>query len=201
VTAAARRIRLLDCPLSRGGVAESGAEIVVWVGGNPDHFALARPVLDGFADRITYCGGLGQGQVAKLVNNFVTHALTVVLGDALVMGVRAGGSVDLLRNALHDGTAQNRLLDELLPASVFRGDWRPGLTLTLAVKDLRLAEELTAEVGAELSTLDSVRGAYRRALEQGWGDLSMYAVIRLAEEAADTPLRSKIFESLTKPPG
>jgi hypothetical protein len=45
-----------------------------------------------------------------------------------------------------------------------------------------------------------VRGAYRRALERGWGDLSMYAVIRLAEEAADTPLRSKIFESLTKPP-
>jgi hypothetical protein len=60
---------------------------------------------------------------------------------------------------------------------------------------------LAAEVGVELSTLDSVRGAYRRALEQGWGDLSMYAVIRLAEEAADTPLRSKIFESLTKPPG
>jgi 3-hydroxyisobutyrate dehydrogenase len=194
--AAAHEIRLLDCPLSRGSASGSGTEIVLWVGGNVDHFALARPVLGDFADRITYCGGLGQGQVAKLVNNLVTHVLTVVVGDALVMGVRAGGSVDLLRAALHDGTAQNRLLDELLPASVFRGDWRPGLRLTLAEKDLRLAAELAAEVGFEITALDAIRDAYRKAADKGWGELTMYAVIRLAEEAAGTPLRSAIFESL-----
>lgn len=194
--AAARRIRLLDCPLSRGSASESGTEIVLWVGGNVDHFALARPVLDDCADRITYCGGLGQGQVAKLVNNLVTHVLTVVIGDALVMGVRAGGSVDLLRAALHDGTAQSRLLDESLPASVFRGDWRPGLRLTLAEKDLRLAAELAAEVGVEITALDAIRDAYRRAADKGWGELTMYAVIRLAEEAAGAPLRSTIFQRL-----
>jgi 3-hydroxyisobutyrate dehydrogenase len=198
--AAKKRIRLLDCPLSRGGVVDGSPTIVVWVGGNADHFALARAFLDDFADRVTYCGGLGQGQVAKLVNNLVTHVLTVVLGDALVMGVRAGGSVDLLRAALHEGTGQTRLLDELLPASVFRGDWRPGLTLALADKDLRLAEELAGEVGVEISTLGPVRKVYRHALERGWGDLSMYAVIRLAEEAAGTPLRSRIFESLSSAP-
>jgi 3-hydroxyisobutyrate dehydrogenase-like beta-hydroxyacid dehydrogenase len=194
--AAGRKIRLLDCPLSRGEASETGTDLVLWVGGNVDHFALARPVLEDFSDRITYCGGLGQGQVAKLVNNLVTHILTVVVGDALVMGVRAGGSVDLLRAALHDGTAQSRLLDELLPASVFRGDWRPGLRLTLAEKDLRLAAELAAEVGVEITALDAIRAAYRRAAENGWGELTMYAVIRLAEESAGTPLRSKIFESL-----
>jgi len=194
--AAARKIRLLDCPISRGSASESGTELALWVGGNVDHFALARPVLEDLADRITYCGGLGQGQVAKLVNNLVTHVLTVVLGDALVMGVRAGGRVEILRAALHDGTAQCRLLDELLPASVFRGDWRPGLRLTLAEKDLRLAAELAAEVGVEITALDAIRDAYRRAAEKGWGDLTMYAVIRLAEEAASAPLRSTIFERL-----
>lgn len=197
--AAERGIRLLDCPLSRGGARESGAEIVLWVGGNVDHFALARPVLDDLADRIVYCGGLGQGQVAKLVNNLVTHTLTVVIGDALVMGVRAGGSLDLLRTALNQGTAQSRLLDELLPASVFRGDWRPGLRLTLAEKDLLLAAELASEVGVEVTALDAIRDAYRRAADRGWGELSMYAVIRLAEEAAGTPLRSKIFEYHSPP--
>jgi 2-hydroxy-3-oxopropionate reductase len=191
-----RKIRLLDCPLSRGGASERGTEVVLWVGGNVDHFALARPVLADFAERITYCGGLGQGQLAKLVNNLVTHVLTVVIGDALVMGVRAGGSVDLLRAALHDGTAQSRLLDELLPASVFRGDWRPGLQLTLAEKDLRLVAELAAEVGVEITALDAIREVYRRAEEKGWGGLTMYAVIRLAEEAAGTSLRSPIFERL-----
>jgi len=79
---------------------------------------------------------------------------------------------------------------------VFRGDWRPGLRLTLAEKDLRLAAELAAEVGVEITALDAIRDAYRRAADKGWGELSMYAVIRLAEEAAGAPLRSTIFEKL-----
>lgn len=184
-----RTIRLVDAPLSRGAVSERGADLVVWVGGHVDHVELARPVLSDIADRVVLCGGLGQGQVTKLVNNLVSHVLTVVIGDALVMGVRAGGSLELLRAALHEGTAQTRLLDELLPPSVFHGDWTPGLRMTLAEKDLRLAAELAEETGVEVTALDAIRGAYRRGIGKGWGDLSMYAVIRLAEEAAGVELR------------
>jgi 3-hydroxyisobutyrate dehydrogenase-like beta-hydroxyacid dehydrogenase len=198
--AAPRKIRLLDCPLSRGTASDRGAELVLWVGGHVDHFDLARPVLTSLADRVMYCGALGQGQVAKLVNNLVTHALTVVIGDALVMGVRAGGSLELLRAALHDGTGQTRLLDELLPASVFRGDWQPGLRMLLAEKDLRLAAELAAETGVDITALDAIRDAYRRGIAAGWGDLTMYAVIRLAEEAAGVQLRSPIFGRLPDGP-
>jgi 3-hydroxyisobutyrate dehydrogenase len=199
--AASRKIRLLDCPLSRGAAGEHGAELTVWVGGHADHYDLARPVLDAIADRVMYCGPLGQGQVTKLVNNLVTHALTVVLGDALALGVRAGGSVELLRAALHGGTGQTRLLDELLPASLFRGDWRPGLRLTLADKDLRLVAELAEELGVEITALDAIRNAYRRSIDKGWGDLTMYSVIRLAEEASGVTLRSSIFERGQSPKG
>lgn len=192
-----RKIRLLDSPLSRGAATERGAEIVLWVGGNADHFDLARPVLASLADRVMYCGPLGQGQVAKLVNNLVTHVLTVVIGDALVMGVRAGGTVEMLHAALHEGTGQTRLLDELLPASVFRGDWRPGLRMTLAEKDLRLVAELADETGVDITGLGAIRDAYRRGIDAGWGDLTMYAVIRRAEEAAGVELRSEIFRNLS----
>jgi len=44
--------------------------------------------------------------------------------------------------------------------------------------------------------LDAIRDVYHRAAENGWGELTMYAVIRLAEEAAGAPLRSTIFEKL-----
>jgi hypothetical protein len=37
--------------------------------------------------------------------------------------------------------------------------------------------------------LEPVLAAYRRGIEKGWGDLSMYAVVRLAEEAAGVKLR------------
>ncbi len=194
--AAARRIRFLDGPISRGPVLEKGASLVMWIGGDANHFDLARPVLEGMADRVMYCGGAGQGQVTKLANNLVTHALTVAIGEAFAIGVRAGASLEMLRAALHDGTAQNRLLDELLPASLFRGDFAPGFRLVLAEKDLRLAAEMAHANGIDLVLVDRLLEIYRWAIARGWGEESAHAVVRLIEESAGVTLRSAIFERL-----
>jgi 3-hydroxyisobutyrate dehydrogenase-like beta-hydroxyacid dehydrogenase len=111
-------------------------------------------------------------------------------------GVGAGASVDLLRAALHEGTAQTRMLDELLHASVLRGDFRPGLRLDLAIKDLDLVAELFEATGVGTELLERVRALYREAATRGWGDRSAHAVVRLFEESVGTTLRSKIFEQL-----
>jgi len=79
---------------------------------------------------------------------------------------------------------------------VFRGDWRPGLRLDLAEKDLGLAAELAQEHGMELTAIDEVRALYARAMARGWGGLTSHAVIRLIEEAAGVELRSSIFQAL-----
>lgn len=194
--AAEAGIRYLDCPISRAASGPEGAALSLWAGADADDFDRARPLLETLADHVRYCGGIGQGQVTKLVNNVVAHALVLILGEALAAGVKAGASIDLLRAALHDGTAQNRLLDELLPASAFRGDWRPGLRLDLAIKDLRLAAELAVEGGVHLTGFDALLRSYEEAAARGWGGLSSYAVVRLAEEAAGVTLRSRVFEAL-----
>ena len=69
--------------------------------------------------------------------------------------------------------------------------------MVLAEKDLRLVAELAAETGVDVTALDNFRDAYRRGIASGWGDLTMYAVIRLAEDAAGVQLRSAIFDRLT----
>jgi 3-hydroxyisobutyrate dehydrogenase len=139
------------------------------------------------------------GQVVKLVNNLVTHALAVVLGPALALGVKAGCPLETLWLALGEGTAQNRLVDEMLPESLFRGDFRPGLTLALALKDLRLASELARELGVPFRLFAAVLEAYERAAAEGFGELSAHAVIRCAERDAGVELRSALFERLGAP--
>jgi 3-hydroxyisobutyrate dehydrogenase-like beta-hydroxyacid dehydrogenase len=196
-----RGIRFLDAPLSRGAPSASGPALVAYVGGDADVFDMARPVLDAFAARTVYCGGVGQGQVAKLVNNLIAHTMAVVVGEALAAGVRAGASLDILRNALHEGTAQSRVLDDLLPVSVFRGEWRPGLRLDLARRDLELAAGMAAEAGVDPALLEPVRALYDAAAERGWNGLTAHAVLRLIEEAAGVELRSPILQSIRLPPG
>jgi 3-hydroxyisobutyrate dehydrogenase len=184
-----RKIRYLDAPVSRGPLTPKGPQLVIWIGGDADTFDEARPLLDTIADRVTWCGGPGHAQITKLVNNLVTQSLAVALGEALSLGVGAGVPLEVLRGALHQGTAQSRLLDEMLPFSVFREDWKPGLRLDLAVKDLRLALELADESEMKLPLAKRALKEYERALEKGWGDLSCHSVIRLAEERSGVTLR------------
>ena len=149
----------------------------------------ARPVLEVLADEMAYCGRMGDAQIAKLVNNHVALSLGVVLGEALTLGVRAGVPLEVLRIVLRQGTAQSRMLDEMLPASVFRNRWEPGLRLDLARKDLALVAKLAQDSEVELPVADLVAECYRRASERGWDSRSAHSVIRLAEEAAGVELR------------
>ena len=185
-----RKVRFLEAPISSGGAEEgTGYRLVMWVGGNADHFDLARPALEVLADDFAYCGRMGNAQIAKLINNHVALSLTVVLGEALTLGVRTGVPLEVLRVVLRQGTAQSRMLDEMLPASVFRDRWEPGLRLDLARKDLELIAGIAKDNGVELPTADLVAGIYRRASERGWDAQSSHSVVRLAEEAVGVRLR------------
>jgi len=187
--AATSAIRFLDAPVSRGRIREDGMELVAWVGSAADALDCARPALEAMTDRVVYCGGVGHGQITKLLNNLIAHSLTVIASEALALGVKAGASLELLAGALQHGTGQNRVLDELLPGSVFRGDWRPGLRLDLAIKDLGLASDLAQRHDVPLQALDRLRDLYERASRRGWDDLSAHAVVRLIEEASGVELR------------
>jgi len=190
--AAERGLRFLDAPLSRGPIGGSGPGITVWIGGDAATFDEARPMLDAMADHLTWCGGVGHAQVTKLINNLITQSMTVVLGEALALGLREGVPLEILRTALRHGTAQSRLLDEMLPFGAFQGDWRPGLRLDLAIKDLRLARELARRHGVELPVSERSLEAYLEAGERGWGGLNAHAVVRLAEERSGVELRSTL---------
>jgi len=190
-----RRIRFIEGAVARGAVVDGAPRVVLLVGGNVDYIDLARNRLEEMADRVLYCGAVGHAQTAKLVNNVVALGLAALLGESLALGVKAGVPVDLLCEALHEGTAQNRVLDELFPMSVLRGDWRPGLKLELAAKDLRLAGELARESGIEFPFGAKIEELYEAARRRGWGDLSAHSVVRLIEEDAGVTLRSVFQQS------
>lgn len=180
----------LDAPLSAGPQDDDGGmRLSLWVGGRITDYARARPVLEAFAPFLLYCGPAGHAQIVKLINNVTTLALARVLGDTLSLGVKAGVPLETLRAALTWGTAQNRLMDESFPQSVFSGDWRPGYRLDLAEKDVRLASELAESVDAPLPEADELFERFESARARGFEGLSVHAVVRLAEEAAGIKLR------------
>jgi 3-hydroxyisobutyrate dehydrogenase len=94
--AAERGIALIDAPVSGGGQAAEAGTLTVMVGGDAATVAAARPVFETFGGLISHLGGVGAGQLAKLVNNSLMAA-NMALADA---ALGAGAALGLDRAAL-----------------------------------------------------------------------------------------------------
>jgi 3-hydroxyisobutyrate dehydrogenase-like beta-hydroxyacid dehydrogenase len=89
-SAAAAGISLLDAPVSGGGGAATAGTLTVMVGGDAGVLEAARPMLATFAGLITHLGGVGAGQMAKLVNNNLMAANLAVAHLAMELAETAG---------------------------------------------------------------------------------------------------------------
>jgi 3-hydroxyisobutyrate dehydrogenase len=137
--AAARRIALIDAPVSGGGPAAAARTLTVMVGGDEEPVAAARPIFETFAGLIAHVGGVGAGQMAKLVNNALMAANLAMAHH----GVGAGAALGLDRAALSEivkassGRSYGFEVYARLPApSAF------GHGAKLLAKDLRLLGEI-----------------------------------------------------------
>ena len=86
-------------------------------------------------------------------------------------------------------SALNRVLADENKPMLFRGDFEPGFSLELALKDLRLAVDLARELGVpmEMGALSEQR--HLEAVARGWGQKSADAVVMLQEERTGVQLR------------
>jgi len=70
-TAAGKKLRMIDAPVSGGvGGAEAGT-LTFMVGGSAADFEAARSLLQCMGKVVVHCGASGTGQIAKLVNNLI----------------------------------------------------------------------------------------------------------------------------------
>ncbi len=108
---AARGIILIDTPLARGEGAAAAGKLLVYGAGDEKAFEAARPALATFASDIFHLGPAGAGQVGKMVNNLILWACTAANDEGLRLGEALGVDPERLREALHQGSAQNWSLD------------------------------------------------------------------------------------------
>jgi 3-hydroxyisobutyrate dehydrogenase len=83
-------IALIDAPVSGGGQGAAAGTLTLMVGGTEEALAQARPVFETFAGLISHLGGIGAGQLAKLVNNTLMAANMGVADAALAAGAKLG---------------------------------------------------------------------------------------------------------------
>jgi 3-hydroxyisobutyrate dehydrogenase-like beta-hydroxyacid dehydrogenase len=129
--------------------------------------------------------------VVKLVNNVLVGVIAAATAEALVLGAKAGTSVDIMAQVVGASTGASWQLANQFPLRAFNGAFRPGFMTNLLAKDLGLALELGAETGAPLFLTALTRQLYGEAQAKGYGADDYTSILRILESVAGVSVRTE----------
>ena len=179
----ARGAWMLDAPVSGGSEGAAKGTLSIMVGGDEAQVARAMPVLQAMGKTITHVGGQGAGQMAKLVNQILVVVTMQAVGEALLFAQAGGLDLERTLAAVGGGAAGSWMLNNRGP-QVIRRDWRPGFTIDLQQKDLRLVLEAADQLGVPLPSTAQVFQSYRALQQLGLGGEGNHALVKALERLA-----------------
>ena len=175
--AAAKNVGFLDAPVSGGQAGAENGQLTVMVGGEPDAFERARPVIDCYAKAITLIGPVGSGQLAKMVNQICIAGLVQGLSEGLHFAKRAGLDPAVVIESISKGAAQSWQMDNRWETMV-AGEFEFGFAVDWMRKDLAIALEEARNNGATLELTKLVDRFYAEVQAMGgsrWDTSSLIA--------------------------
>jgi 3-hydroxyisobutyrate dehydrogenase len=180
---AERGVDMLDAPVSGGSEGAAQGTLSIMVGGEAAALQRAMPILQAMGKRITHVGPHGAGQTVKLVNQVLVVGNCLAMCEALLLA-QAGG-VDLARTleAVSGGAAGSWMLSQRGPQILAR-DWRPGFTIALQQKDLRLVLETADQQGVPLPGTALIFQLYRTLEAKGLSGDGNHALVKALEALA-----------------
>jgi 3-hydroxyisobutyrate dehydrogenase-like beta-hydroxyacid dehydrogenase len=156
--AAAQGVAVVDAPVSGGGPAAEEGKLLVMIGGDDETVEKVRPVFATYADPIVHLGGVGAGQVTKLLNNLLFTANIATAKTTLDLGAALGVAPENLSEVITRGSANSFALGSV---ARFGGslDILKQVAAGLLHKDVSLiagiAENAGAQPGAVLDAADA----------------------------------------------
>ncbi|MGY4712549.1 NAD(P)-dependent oxidoreductase [Mycolicibacterium sp. CBM1] len=146
--AAQRGVAVVDAPVSGGGPAAQAGTLLVMVGGEDEVVERMRPVFATYGDPIVHLGGVGAGQVAKLLNNLMFTANLATAATTLRLGEELGVSPQKLAEIISKGSAGSFALNVVAGRGGDLGELGK-LAGPLLQKDVRLVADIAEQAGAQ----------------------------------------------------
>jgi 2-hydroxy-3-oxopropionate reductase len=184
-----RGAEMLDAPVSGGDKGAIGGTLSIMVGGDKAVFERCLPIFEILGQRVTHVGGNSMGQVVKSCNQVLAASTVLALGEALVLGTKAGADPEKIVEVLSAGYARCGALD-IRGSHILKGDFEPGFKSKLQYKDLGLAMELSRNIDAPMPVTSIVHEFYKSCMAMGLGEEDHTNVIRLIEQMAGVEVRA-----------
>lgn len=186
---AAKGAHMIDSPVGKTAEHAVAGTLTLMVGGPAETIARVRPILDCMGTDFFHCGTLGMGEAMKLANNLLATVLLEATSEALVVGAKAGLTLDTMLSVMKTTMAWNNQLAIAMHARALKGDFKPGFMLKLAHKDCRLALEMNRNFGLPATVGQATLKALDDGLEKNAGNDDVGVLLRLREQEAGVEVR------------
>jgi 3-hydroxyisobutyrate dehydrogenase len=173
-----KQCELLDAPVSGGENGAIAGTLTIMVGGDEQAFQKSLPLFQAMGKNIVHLGANGNGQRTKLVNQVICALNILAMSEGLHLAERIGLDAKKVLQVVSSGAAGSWMLSNLAPR-ILQNDFRPGFTIKLQQKDLRLAMELIKTLGEDFPGTALTHSLFMQAVEQGLGEQGTQGLINI----------------------
>ena len=176
-------VTLLDAPVSGSKDPAERGQLTIFASGPVGAKPRVAALFDALGQRTIWVGDVGTGTRLKLVANtwlaFAAEAVVASVALARGLGLETQGVLDALEG--------NPLMSPWQEAKLHRiakGEFSPQFALSLALKDVRLAEEAA---GDRFGALSCLADEWQHAVDLGLGHQDVTVVTRTLEREVQGP--------------
>jgi 3-hydroxyisobutyrate dehydrogenase len=187
---AEKSIQMLDAPISGGSEGAAKGTLSIMIGGDEDQFQRALPIFQAMGKTITHIGPISSGQTVKLVNQVLVVGNCLAMCEALLLAQAGGVDLQKTYEAISQGAAGSWMFTNRGP-QIMKRDWRPGFTIALQQKDLRLVLDAADELGVPLVGTSAIFNLYRTLEAQGLQEEGNHALMKALEHLAGFEVGTK----------
>ena len=168
-------LAMLDAPVSGGDIGAKEANLTIMVGGEKKSFDKCRAVFEAMGSNVTYIGGWGSGQHAKMANQILIAANIAGVMESLSYMAAQGLDREAVIKAVSSGSAASFQLN-YATKKIKEKDFEPGFYIKHFVKDMTIAQNEASQKKIVLPILDRVLESFKYLLVNGYGDLGTQAL-------------------------
>ena len=192
--AAEKGVAVLDAPVSGGLDQRQEGTLSIMAGGDAKTVAKAMPVFKAFGDKVFHAGGSGAGATVKLINNMLAGINMVATMEALALGVKAGLSVQTLKEVISASSGNNKQFEGLVDTISTRSPEPPhGQTANQGLhtigKDVRLANEMAQNLSVPVSLGSTALQPFLAGLANDWGNKEYWVIMEFFEQMSGVRVR------------
>jgi 3-hydroxyisobutyrate dehydrogenase len=182
----------LEAPVSGGCHRAASGNIAIFIGGDRAAFDRALPALTAMGRNILHVGELGAASALKVVTNYLAFVNLVSVGEALTVCKLAGLDMATAFEGIRISSG-NSFVHETESQVILNGSYNINFTMDLAIKDMKLFDDLAQALGAPLEisplVLDIFRDGQERYGAKAWSSM----IVKRLEDACKIDLRAPGF--------